>query len=304
MKVALIHNHGAGNTAQADGDRLVKLVKSAGHEVIYQSLKKSNWDAVLEIPVDLAVAAGGDGTVGEVARSLITRQIPAAVLPTGTANNVARTLGVAGLSLEQIIAGWRDGHKVRFDVARAVGSSASTVFVEAFGIGVFGCFMAELDAQDNYQLAHLETPAEKIAHARKKIRNRIPKYAAKHLKVTLDGQDISDEYILIEAMNIKDIGPNLHLAPKADPTDGVLDVVLVPSRDRERLSEYLLNCLEGKPPTPLTIRKGERLQIEWDGLDSHIDDELWPSHPTPTRIDVRVDRQVLEFLVPAAGESK
>src|SRR5262249_7656515 len=169
--------------------------------------KKSKWDAVLEIPVDLAVAAGGDGTVGEVARSLITRQIPAAVLPTGTANNVARTLGVAGLSLEQIIAGWHDGRKVRFDVARAVGSSA-TVFVEAFGIGVFGCFMAELDAQD--QLAHLETPGEKIAHARKKIRNRIPKYAAKHLKVTLDGQDISDEYILIEAMNIKDIGPNLH----------------------------------------------------------------------------------------------
>jgi diacylglycerol kinase (ATP) len=94
MKVTLIHNPGAGDKERPDRDWLIAMVQSAGHDVTYQSLKKDDWHITLEDPVDLVVAAGGDGTVGEVARKLIGRRIPVAVLPTGTANNVSRTLGV------------------------------------------------------------------------------------------------------------------------------------------------------------------------------------------------------------------
>src|SRR5205823_3096635 len=107
-----------------------------------------------------------------------------------------RTLGLADMPLEQIIAGWAAAHRLGFDIVRTSGPSDSSIFVEALGIGVFGRLMAELDAQDNDQLAHLESPREKIAHVQKALRDSLRGYAAKRLRVTLDGQDISDEYIL------------------------------------------------------------------------------------------------------------
>jgi hypothetical protein len=42
------------------------------------------------------VVVGRDGTVGRLVRGLKDRSIPIAILPTGTANNIARSLGIVG----------------------------------------------------------------------------------------------------------------------------------------------------------------------------------------------------------------
>jgi hypothetical protein len=71
------------------------------------------------------------------------------------------------------------------------------------------------------------------------------------------------------------------------------------------LNRSLSHCLEDRLAQPtLTIRKGQQLQIEWDGSTVHIDDEVWPDKgsefPLSTGvIDVTVKRGALEFL--AAG---
>jgi diacylglycerol kinase family enzyme len=46
--------------------------------------------------------AGGDGTAANAARTVAGRAIPLAVLPLGTANNIARSLGYVG-SIEELI---------------------------------------------------------------------------------------------------------------------------------------------------------------------------------------------------------
>jgi diacylglycerol kinase (ATP) len=106
-------------------------------------------------------------------------------------------------------------------------------------------------------------------------------------------------------MNISYIGPNLRLAPHANPSDGLLDIVLVSKDEQDNLSRYLSQSIEGKLPHPgLTVRTGQHLQIEWDGLTVHIDDEVWPDKASEfpisfNTIDVKVDRHALEFLAPA-----
>jgi hypothetical protein len=74
--------------------------------------------------------------------------------------------------------------------------------------------MYRLDATDNADLAHLEDTGEKIELVLQMLKEHLSSFTPNNLKVTLDGRDISGEYF------ISYVGPNLCLAPHANPSDG------------------------------------------------------------------------------------
>lgn len=304
MQVILIHNPDAGDDQQPSGDELLELIRRAGHTARYQSSKDENWLSALEQPCDIVAVAGGDGIVGNVAKHLIGRHVPIGVLPMGTANNVATTLGLTSKTIHQVIAGWTAGRQVNFDAGIASGPWDSKWFIEGLGVGLFTETMYRLDMTNNADLAHLEDTGEKISSVLQVLKDRLPSFTPIQLKVTLDGRDMSGDYVLLEVMNISYIGPNLCLAPHANPSDGLLDVVFVSKDDHDNLSNCLSHCIQGKLPYPgLTVRQGRQLQIEWEGFTLHIDDEVWPDKGSafplsPNFIDVTVERQALQFLVP------
>src|SRR5207245_936682 len=91
----------------------------------------------------------------------------------------------------------------------------------------------------------------------------------------LDGRNISGRYLLLEAVNLPYVGPNLHLAHDSQPGDGQFDVVLVSEDERERLLYYLEHWQENRERLGmLPTLRGRRLQIEWPGFALHIDDQL------------------------------
>jgi diacylglycerol kinase family enzyme len=303
MKVTLIHNPDAGDDGQPSGDEIINLIRSAGHSAVYQSSKDVSWDKVLHGNADIIALAGGDGLVGNAAKRLVGRHIPIAILPIGTANNVANALGLTNKPLPQLIGGWATARHTKFDVGVATGPWGSTCFIEGLGVGFFTDLMAS-EAKGNVDLDRFNASGAKIACALEIIRNRLQSCPASRLKVTLDDQNLSGEYVLLEAMNIRSIGPNLDLAPAADPGDGFLDLVLVSKGERDQISKYLTDRIDGKSSSPrLIVRRSQRLQIECKGLLIHIDDELWPndgSRPTsPIVIDVKLSSEGLEMLRPA-----
>src|SRR4051812_14757978 len=89
MRVTLIYNPGAGDDDQPGAGDLERLVRAAGHEIACVSSKDAGWEAALDRPADVIAVAGGDGTVGRVARRLAGRNVPLTMLPMGTANNIA-----------------------------------------------------------------------------------------------------------------------------------------------------------------------------------------------------------------------
>jgi diacylglycerol kinase family enzyme len=302
MKVTLIHNPDAGD-GYPSGDEILCLIRSAGHSAVYQSAKDVSWDSVLREHADVIAIAGGDGIVGNAAKRLVGRHIPIAVLPLGTANNVANALGLTNKSLEQLIGGWATARRTKFDVGVATGPWGATCFIEGLGVGFFADLIASA-AKGNVDLDRFNASGAKITCALEIIRNRLQSCPASRLKITLDDQNLSGEYVLLEAMNIRSIGPNLDLAPAADPGDGLLDLVLVSKSERDKISRYLSDRIDGKSSSAeLMVRRSKSLRIECQGLHIHIDDNLWPDDGSPPSssivVDVKLSSESLEMLTPA-----
>jgi diacylglycerol kinase family enzyme len=305
MKVILIHNPEAGGDDQPTGEELVRLIRNAGHSVLYQTSNHADWQRALEEPADLVAMAGGDGLVGLVAKRLVGKRVSVTILPMGTANNVASALNLKGRPLNQLIAGWTSPRRVKFDVAVAKGPWGSTCLIEGLGAGAFTDTMSRLDARKNVDLAHHDDTDKKIISALQIMKIRLESCSALRLNLAIDGRDLSGDYVLLEAMNIRSVGPNLCLAPHADPADGLLDFVLVRDDEREQLNQYLSARIEGNQSSPeLTVERGRRLHIECDETRVHIDDDVWPRHGehppySPMIIDVSLHPESLEMVVPS-----
>ena len=91
MRILLVHNPKAGSE-KYPAEKLMTMLKEAGHRAVYQSSKTKGFNEALKKKFDLVLVAGGDGTVAKVARRMVKSRstIPMSVLPLGTANNVAR----------------------------------------------------------------------------------------------------------------------------------------------------------------------------------------------------------------------
>jgi diacylglycerol kinase (ATP) len=302
MRVTLIHNECAGDEEQPSAQQLRDMLRSAGHDVSYRSARGDDWTAALSEPVDLIAVAGGDGTIGRVAQRMAGSSIALAVLPMGTANNISRTLRIADTPLERLISSWDRARIRKLDIGIARGPWGCRRFIEGLGVGVFAWTMPEADA--SVTLASLANADSKIAYALQMLKDRLAHSAPITLTATLDGDELSGDYVLFEAMSTQYIGPNLYLAPHGDPGDGYLDVVMVTEAERERLIDYLSSWQNGELRRPeLPTRRGRHLAMQWTGFHVHIDDDIWPEDgatplAAPAPIDVTLEAQALSVLVP------
>src|SRR5438046_10481838 len=134
MRVTLMHNPKAGDAEHGE-KQLMTALANAGHHASYQSTKKSDYKKALKKPADLVLAAGGDGTVGKVGCELIDSSITLGVLPLGTANNLARSLGFIA-SPDEIITGLNAAERRGFDIGLARWPWGKRYFFEMSGDGL------------------------------------------------------------------------------------------------------------------------------------------------------------------------
>src|ERR1043166_7269509 len=206
MRITLFHNPKAGS-AEHDKKELLEALAKAGHSVVYQSTKKGDWKKALKEPADLVLAAGGDGTIGKVATYLVGSGVPLAVLPLGTANNLARTLGFDATP-EQIIARLEGGTKHAVDVGFASGPYGERYFFEGAGGGLLADYVG-VAKKPGKNLKQLSREQEMTRHV-SGLRGLLHDYPARDWEIEIDGEDMSDRYLLWEAMNIQSVGPVLY----------------------------------------------------------------------------------------------
>lgn len=275
MRATLIHNRSAGD-AQLTGDMLKKMLTEAGLQVRYRE-RKGDWKEALDEKADLVIAAGGDGTVSRVAHALTGSDkpdTPLAVLPLGTANNISRTLGVGG-EVGELAKRWQSSKPEPLDLGVISAAWGEERFIESAGGGLFSDIIAAgAELIENPQ-SLTGNEGDRALHV---LRRLLEEAKPQRWKVELDGEDLSGEYIGVEAMNIRFVGPKVPLAPNADPGDGLFDVVLIGARGQRQLLKYVEGRLEqsaGELPE-LKAHRGRHLRVVAPkGARMHAGDALF-----------------------------
>ncbi len=174
------------NTRSRRGQRLYQAattqLQAAGFSLLgsfpvgQPSRLEASLAAALDLQPDLLIAAGGDGTLSLAARHLAYRDAALGVLPLGTTNNFARTLGIP-LRLAAAIGVLTSGKVADVDLGEANG----TYFANLASTGLSGDVAATAPPRLKRLLGQAAYPLTALA--------LLPRHHPFQATITADGQD-------------------------------------------------------------------------------------------------------------------
>lgn len=288
MFAIIFHNPTSG-TKGIDKDALLAAIKLANIDGEYVSTKSDDFDKALNRKADLFVAAGGDGTIRKVIVGARERKIPIAIFPLGTANNVARSLGIAGTP-QELTETWDLKHSIPFDLGLAHGSWGMQSFIESFGVGVFPQYLLSADSKEKLE------GAENLLQGRKLLQKVLKKAEAAELEIVVDGKVQKGDFLGVEVLNIPFTGPGLPLGERADATDRKLDVVCFEAKAKRDLIKWLEAPLESPPP--VLSRRASNVKITWRHVANRRDDEAFSNEETLQTAELSCEQKPTPVLIP------
>lgn len=300
--VHILHNPKAGDQDNTRTE-LIRLIESLGFSCDYASVKKEGWHR-FKPHASLLMVVGGDGTVRAVAqkilnRRLLAKRLPMVLLPAGTANNMATTLGISSHTSD-LPARLGKIRRRTVDVGTIARFGKASFFLEGAGFGLFPALMKAMKSVKR----DFETREAELEMARQKLREVTTEHIAAYADITIDGKVYQGNFLLVEVLNTQSIGPNLQLAPEADPGDGVLHVALLREEHREAFLAYLAQAnptngqagrSNGSLPWELH-QMNDEIHIRSASTLLHVDDELI-EHRKNRLLRIRIRQGVLDMVL-------
>lgn len=285
MKALLVHSPNAGTEPEPVAP-LIAALEEAGYAITYCEHGKDDI-AAASADMELIIAAGGDGTVTSAASELPDRDTPIAILPLGGSNNIARALSIRQ-STRDIIAGLAKAREQKLTIGAITGPFGTRPFVEAVGLGALNDAIEMVDEDP-------ETPEQKRENGRAAFRKALAEAAPFDCDVEIDGTRFVGPWLLVEILNIAAIGPRLPFAPRADPGDSVLDVLLVKASDREGMTIWAEHF---SGPPPARIEAGCHILLTGQNMCVRIDDRPLDLPDEPWTLELRLDDTPVTVLIP------
>ena len=188
---------------------------------------------------DLVVAAGGDGTVSAVVDGLSGSAVPLGIIPTGTANLVARELNIPLAPLEAAAVIAEAPHSRMIDAMR-IGSRA---YVLVAGIGI-SASVARGTTRQNKRRFGL------VAYLGAAILTMF-EFRARHLEVTVDGVSRKHRAVEVAIANCGILAKMLFpQGPEIRVDDGHLDVWILDTKTLLDYPRYLFRIVARRPGSP------------------------------------------------------
>lgn len=166
----------------------------------------------LDKGVKCVIAVGGDGTVNEIARSMIHSDALLGIIPKGSGNGLARELHIpmdARRALDLIV----KGHVSAIDCCKA----NERIFFCTCGVG--------FDAAVSQKFA-----GEKRRGSLTYMKNTVEEYLSyrpEPYEIQIDNQTVKEKAFLVACGNASQYGNNAFIAPHANIQDGKMDITIL-----------------------------------------------------------------------------
>lgn len=221
----------------------------------------------------LVIAAGGDGTAGEVADGIlrVRRDVQLGLLPVGTGRDFARSIDIRrhDHGVDALLSGKTraiDAGLVRY-VDRE-GRASSRHFLNIASLGLSGQV-----AQVVNGLNVGGRPAGKVTFMVHSIAQLL-RYRPTVVRVRIDGAEVIEEPVVFVAVaNGRYFGGGMQVAPDAVLDDGLFDVIIVKARSKPELLWHFPKIYAGSHTALdiVTVRRAKRVEVTPAGRAPELD---------------------------------
>ncbi|HBD92593.1 MAG: hypothetical protein A2015_05775 [Spirochaetes bacterium GWF1_31_7] len=177
----------------------------------------------------MIVVCGGDGTVSSVARALYGTPVILGIIPLGTQNNIAFSLGIP-TDIPEAIALLRMGKRFKIDVGMCVCNGISTPLIEICTIGLFSSLYS---AGDDIQHGDITKIGDFLS--------TLTTTAPSEIQLILDDdREIKASGHLVIVSNMPYIVHHYPFGSDDSLTDGLLDVLFFADLTKMELINYMI----------------------------------------------------------------
>lgn len=236
-------------------------------------------------PPDLLAICGGDGTVNEIATYVPQPPFPVALLPAGTANVLARELGLPLNPLKALKIALKRTTR-RIDLGN-LGPESRRRFLFVAGIGFDAYVVSKVRAGLKSKLG---MAAYAVA-----ILECLRSYSFPEFQVSIDDRTFLAASCL--ACNSKRYGGGLLFLPDADMSDGMLDILVLEGKRRVGLARFLFKAFLKRPERGDWIHRLRSSSLRIEGPKTVLlqaDGELAGGLP----VDITLTNSAFPLVVP------
>jgi diacylglycerol kinase (ATP) len=222
--------------------------------------------------VDAVVALGGDGMVHLALNAIAGTDTPLGIIPAGTGNDLAATLGLPT----------KDPVAAAGIVAdRLINRTAWPMDAIRVGEKWFGCVLgAGFDSRVNDR-------ANKMSWPRGRMRYNIAMlaelgvFAPLPFEIVIDGERLQTEAMLVAVGNAKSYGAGMKVTPDADVTDGLLDVMVLGPLSKPEFLKAFPKVFKGThvDHPAVTMRTAKAVEVSSPGVTAYADGEYLADLP-------------------------
>lgn len=240
--VLVIGNPGAGSFSRKRLDKAIKPLYGQGAKTeVILSKKKGDAEIIakeaLKENPSMILIAGGDGTINDVANSLVMSDIDVGILPMGTVNILSREVGIPKnlkKALTQILQGKR--HKIPLGRVFSLSDKSVRYFLLMVDIGYGGRTVYEMNAT-------IKNISSRSAYILSGIKN-IAKRDQEKLTFYIDGTKYDGYHAIVG--NVSRYGGNFRVTPDASLESSEFFICIFEKGKRVDLAKYVLGVLTGR----------------------------------------------------------
>jgi diacylglycerol kinase (ATP) len=160
------------------------------------------------------IAVGGDGLLHIILQRVTPAQIPFTIVPAGTGNDFARTLGWDLEEFDRQLSAVTSTEPTAIDLGLVDGEWFGAILSTGF------------DSVVNEKANTLQWPKGPMKY-NAAIAMELARFKPRHYEITLDDRTISTEAMLIAVSNGRSYGGGMLVCPNANISDGMFDVMVL-----------------------------------------------------------------------------